>query len=147
MQKVEVQLEDDLTGGPADETVQFGVDGTIYELDLSARHAADFRHRLAPFVEHARVARPRGRGSMRTAASRERSRQIRAWAEQQGFTVSAHGRLPADVIRQYESAFGGGQPVGRAPQRTGASRKPSQNRGSAKTRRTAHRVTRRGTSR
>jgi hypothetical protein len=108
MQKVEVQLEDDLTGGPADETVRFGVDGATYELDLSAKHAADLRHRLAPFVERARAARPgRGRGSVRTAASRERSRQIRAWAEQQGFEVADHGRLPADVIRQYEIASSG----------------------------------------
>ncbi len=107
MQRLEVQLEDDLTGGPADETVQFGVEGRTYELDLNAKHAADFRRRLAPFIEHARRVRHRGgRGAIRTAESRERSRQIRAWAEQQGFDLAAHGRLPADVIAQYENAVG-----------------------------------------
>lgn len=40
MQKVDVQLEDDLTGGPADETVAFGLDGWNYQIDLNARHAA-----------------------------------------------------------------------------------------------------------
>lgn len=105
MQRLEIQLEDDLTGGPADETVQFAVEGTTYELDLSAQHAADLRRRLAPFIRHARRARRRGgQGVVRTAASRERSRQIRSWAEQQGFQVAAHGRLPADVITQYEQA-------------------------------------------
>jgi hypothetical protein len=70
MQKVEVQLEDDLAGGPADETVHFGVDGRAYELDLNARHAADLRHRLAPFVGRAKlVPRRRFKATARTAAS------------------------------------------------------------------------------
>jgi hypothetical protein len=108
MQRVEVQLEDDLTGGPADETVEFGVGGRYYELDLSARHAADFRHQLAPFVEHARPATHRSRAA-RTAASRERSREIRAWAEQQGLDISERGRLPGNVIDEYLSTHDGGQ--------------------------------------
>ncbi len=111
MQRFEVQLEDDLTGGPADETVQFGVDGRTYELDLSAKHAADFRHRLAPFVRHARLARRGSHPTVRTSANRERSRQIRAWAERQGYDVAAHGRLPANVVRQYDDAQRGGQPA------------------------------------
>ncbi len=111
MQKVEVQLEDDLTGGPADETVEFGVDGRAYELDLNSRHAADLRHRLAPFVERARlVPQRRFKSTARTPASRARSRQIRAWAEQKGFNVSAHGRLPATIIQEYEAAHSSEQP-------------------------------------
>jgi hypothetical protein len=113
MQRFEVQLEDDLTGGPADETVQFSLEGTTYELDLSAQHAADLRRRLEPFVQHARrVHRRGGRAQVRTAASRERSRQIRTWAEQQGLDVAAHGRLPTEVIEQYERAQGDGHGSG-----------------------------------
>jgi nucleoid-associated protein Lsr2 len=98
-----VQLEDDLTGGAADETIEFGLDGRTYELDLNAKHAATFRRQLAPFVEHARLAHSqRGHTKTRTAASRERSRQIRAWAEDEGMPVSAHGRLPGNVIQQYQ---------------------------------------------
>jgi hypothetical protein len=115
MQRVEVQLEDDLTGGPADETVEFGIDGRTYAVDLNARHAAEFRRQLARFVEHARPARSRGRGTIRTAASRQRSRQIRAWAEQQGLAVAEHGRLPGNIIHEYEAARSGSQaPVRRA---------------------------------
>jgi Lsr2 len=117
MQRVEVQLEDDLTGGPADETVAFGVAGRYYELDLSAKHAADFRHQLAPFVEHARlVGAHRSRTPARTAASRERSREIRAWAEQQGLEISERGRLPGNVIEQYATLHSpgrGAKPSGR----------------------------------
>jgi hypothetical protein len=105
MQKVELQLEDDLTGGPADETVAFGLDGRDYQIDLNAKHAASFRKQLAAFVARARLVAPRrSRGTVRSAASRERSRQIRAWAKQRGFEVAEHGRLPVHVIREYERA-------------------------------------------
>ena len=55
-QKVTVALEDDLTGGPADQTVRFAFEGTGYEIDLSAKNAAAFRKLLAPYIEHARKA-------------------------------------------------------------------------------------------
>jgi hypothetical protein len=146
MQKVEVQLEDDLTGGPADETVQFGVDGRAYELDLNARHAADLRQRLAPFVERARlVPQRRSKGTARTAASRAHSGQIRAWAEQQGFAVSAHGRLPTSVIREYENAHGE-PPADRRARQVSASRPSPANRGGTR-RRGARKPSRRSTGR
>lgn len=106
MHRVDVQLEDDLTGGPAEETIQFSLDGRTYEIDLNARHAAEFRHRLGPFTEHARPVRQRSRVTRRSAASRERSRQIRLWAEQRGFALSPHGRLPGNVIQQYDREHG-----------------------------------------
>jgi hypothetical protein len=127
MQRVEVQLEDDLTGGPADETVEFGIDGRTYAVDLSARHAAEFRRQLARFVEHARPARSRARGTVRTAASRQRGRQIRAWAEQQGFPIAEHGRLPGDIVHQYEAARSGSQPPARRSRR-----RPAKGKGSTK---------------
>ena len=112
MQRLDVQLEDDLTGGPADETVLFGVDGRDYQIDLNAKHAATFRKQLAAFIKRARSVRStRGRSATRSAASRDRSRQIRTWAEQQGFNVAAHGRLPADVIQEYDRASRDGQPT------------------------------------
>ena len=66
-QKVTVVLEDDLTGGPAEQTVRFAFDGTDYEIDLSAKNAAAFRKQLAPFIEYARNAgRARARRPGRT---------------------------------------------------------------------------------
>jgi hypothetical protein len=123
MQRLDVQLEDDLTGGPADETVVFGVDGRDYQIDLNAKHAATFRKQLAAFIKRARSVRPtRGRSAARSADSRDRSRHIRAWAEQHGFNVAAHGRLPAHVIQEYDRAPRDGQPTPRrksaAPRQT-----------------------------
>ena len=106
-QKVTVELEDDLTGGPADKTVRFAVDGTGYEIDLSAKNAAAFGKLLAPYVEHGRKAgRAPGRRGGRTVASRQRSGDIRAWAKQHGLPVSERGRIPASVVEQYEAAGG-----------------------------------------
>jgi hypothetical protein len=104
-QKVTVALEDDLDGGLADETVRFGIGGSEYEIDLSTKNAAAFRRKLAPFIDHARQAgRGQRRRTGRTASSRERIGSIRAWAQAQGITVSARGRIPASVVEQYQAA-------------------------------------------
>jgi Lsr2 len=104
-QKVTVVLEDDLDGGPADETVWFAIDGTAYEIDLSKRHAKALRSKLESFVSHARKA---ARGPRRRrAASRERSEVIRAWAKAQGIAVSDRGRIPASVSERYQAATKG----------------------------------------
>src|SRR5216683_7927073 len=107
-QKITVALEDDLDGGPADETVRFGLGGSEYEIDLSKKNATAFRRQLAPFIEHARKA---GRGPRRrpgrTASSHERSGGIRAWAKDQGIAVGDRGRIPASVVEQYEAATKG----------------------------------------
>ena len=104
-QKITVALEDDLDRGPADETVRFGLGGTEYEIDLSTKNAAAFRKQLAPFVEHARrTGRGQRRRRGRTVSSRERSADIRAWAKDQGITVSDRGRISASVAEQYDAA-------------------------------------------
>jgi hypothetical protein len=107
-QKVTVELEDDLDGSPADETVRFGFESTEYEIDLGEKNARAFRAQLAPFVEHARK-RGRGgraRGATRTAAGLQRSAEVRAWAKDQGIAVSARGRIQASVMEQYQAAKG-----------------------------------------
>jgi hypothetical protein len=107
-QKVTVALEDDLTGGPADQTVRFAFDGTEYEIDLSAKNAAAFSKLLAPYIEHGReTGRAQARRAGRTAASRQRLGDIRAWAKEHGLAVSERGRIPASVAEQYHAAGGG----------------------------------------
>lgn len=54
--RTSVSLVDDLDESPADETVEFGVDGAAYEIDLSEANAAKLRDSLASFVAHARRA-------------------------------------------------------------------------------------------
>ncbi len=106
-QKVTVVLEDDLTGGPAEQTVRFSFDGTGYEIDLNAKNAAALHKQLAPYIEHARRAgRAPSRRPERTAAGRQRSGDIRAWAKKHGLAVSERGRIPVSVAEQYHAAGG-----------------------------------------
>ncbi|MFJ9557356.1 Lsr2 family protein [Nocardiopsis sp. NPDC101807] len=110
-QKVQVFLVDDLDGGEAEETVTFGLDGSTYEIDLSAGNAAKLREALNPFVEASRKApsktnRPAARRGSRNAPSRERSAEIRAWAKAAGKPVNERGRIPAAIVAEYEAIKG-----------------------------------------
>jgi hypothetical protein len=103
--RVTVILEDDLDGGPAEETLRFGFGGTDYEIDLNKKNARAFRKQLAPYLEHARKTGPGPRRRpARPAARRLRGGDIRAWAKGQGLAVSARGRIPASILEQYEAA-------------------------------------------
>jgi hypothetical protein len=54
-QRVETTLVDDLDGvSLADETIRFGIDGSVYEIDLTAEHAAELRASLNAYVGVAR---------------------------------------------------------------------------------------------
>jgi hypothetical protein len=98
------RLVDDLDGGEAAETVPFSVDGVSYEIDLSGSNAQKLRESLSPFMEHARRASAGKRRRTRVASSRERSADIRAWAKTQGKKVNERGRIPANIVEEYDRA-------------------------------------------
>ncbi len=78
--KVTVTLVDDFDGeGAADETVEFGLDGVTYEIDLSAKNATKLRNDLKQWVEASRRVggRRRGRSELRPRPWRDRSRAER----------------------------------------------------------------------
>ena len=105
-QKVQVLLVDDLDGGPAEETVTFGLDGVSYEIDLTTANAASLREAFGPWVGHARKV---GGRSPRTTTPRSRSARgdaqaIRDWAKTHGHKVSERGRISAEVKAAYEAA-------------------------------------------
>jgi hypothetical protein len=102
-QKVSVSLQDDLDGSPATETVRFALAGSEYEIDLNEKHARAFRQQLNPFVKHARRA-GKARPASRSAASRARTSRIRAWARDHGMNISDRGRIPANVVKQYQAS-------------------------------------------
>ena len=49
-----IELTDDIDGSPATTTIEFGVNGKNYVIDLSDDNAAAFNEALAPYIEHAR---------------------------------------------------------------------------------------------
>lgn len=120
-QKVVVSLVDDLDETEADETVEFGIDGATYEIDLSDSNAAKLRDVLADYVAHSRRLSGRRRSASRAAApasgatarrggggrasvDREQNQAIREWARKQGMTVSERGRIPSEVSEAYHKA-------------------------------------------
>jgi hypothetical protein len=114
-QKVQVLLVDDLDGGEATETVSFSLDGSSYEIDLSAKNADELRDAFAKYVGVARKAGRSGSASAGRSAAGGRSRgsaamdrdqaaAIRSWAKKQGLQVSDRGRIPASIIEQYNQS-------------------------------------------
>ena len=108
----DVQLIDDMDGSsPATTTIEFTFDGKNYVIDLSEQHADEFNKALAPYIEHARRARraPANKRKSRSSSEaarvkRQKNAKIRAWALENGVTVSKRGQLGQDTIAAYEAA-------------------------------------------
>ena len=109
-QKLQTFLIDDLDGSEAEGTVLFGLDGTQYEIDLSTGHAKDLRTALARYIEAGRrvtgTARRAGQTGRKAPANGVSNTEVRAWAKAQGLDVKERGRIPADLIAQYQAAAG-----------------------------------------
>ncbi|WP_078322476.1 histone-like nucleoid-structuring protein Lsr2 [Mycobacteroides chelonae] len=109
--KVTVTLVDDVDGeAAADESVEFGIDGLSYEIDLSSKNAEKLRKQLSTWVEHARrVSGPRspgrsGSGRKPPSIDPAQSAAIRQWAGKNGHPISSRGRIPAGVIDAFNTA-------------------------------------------
>ncbi|MFI6129447.1 Lsr2 family protein [Micromonospora sp. NPDC051141] len=118
------KLVDDLDGGNADETVTFALDGVRYEIDLSASNAEKLRNLFEPYTSHGtkagrsgvaasvrtgrHAAAPLGarRGSSGTTANREQNRAIRDWAKRAGKDISDRGRIPQEIVDEYNQKAG-----------------------------------------
>lgn len=109
-QRVQILLEDDLDGTEAAQTLQFGLDGVAYEIDLTDQHAADLRDGLATWVNHARkvgnarrATRSPG-GSGTASIDKEQLRSMREWGQKNGHKVSDRGRVSQAVQDAYHQA-------------------------------------------
>ncbi|MDO3705330.1 Lsr2 family protein [Micromonospora sp. C28SCA-DRY-2] len=111
--KVITVLTDDLDGGKADRTVEFGLDGVAYTIDLSDENAGVLRKALDPYLT---AGRRIGRGTPDTGRAprraggtggagmdREQNRAIREWAAKNGFQISERGRIPVEVVEAYKN--------------------------------------------
>jgi hypothetical protein len=110
------KLLDDLDGSSADRTVTFVWEGVSYELDLSKKNAGKLSKEIAPYVQAGRkvvVSRRRAtaksRDSKQAKASDSESAgsadpaAVRAWAAQNGFEISARGRISTAVVAAYQA--------------------------------------------
>ncbi len=105
VQETFVRLKDDLEGGAAVETVQFGYQGVNYEIDLNKKNSDALGRALAKYVEAGRkVAGGRGRQRRGGGSGRSDLAEIRAWAKSHRHKVSDRGRVPAKVIEAYDKS-------------------------------------------
>lgn len=108
--EVSVNLVDDLSGGPADETVEYSINGTKYEIDLNASNIKKFNNALSRYVTASRKVSggkprktaPKARRSARRVASDPS--MVRAWAAAEGYEVAARGKISQAVMEAYEAA-------------------------------------------
>ncbi|THJ64493.1 Lsr2 family protein [Arthrobacter echini] len=111
-QRVQINLIDDLNGEEAQETVRFGIDGTDYEIDVTAENAEKLRSTLSEYVAKGRKAKTgrrsqAGSGSPSTSTSRskrEETQKIRQWAQDNGHKPSSRGRITQSIIDAYNQA-------------------------------------------
>lgn len=110
-QKMIVELVDDLDGTAIADgeggTVSFSLENRSFEIDLTAKNAAQLHEALAPFIDAARPVR----GNVRKESTRTRREKngrdlalVRAWARDNGHIVSDRGRVPGPVIEAYDAA-------------------------------------------
>lgn len=113
--QVYVELVDDIDGSPIKsgkgETIGFAVDGVDYEIDLGTKNAKEFRKQLDYWTGYAtklngRTKKASAKKVASTTSTRDplQTKAIREWASQNGYTVSARGRIPADVEEAYNAA-------------------------------------------
>jgi hypothetical protein len=104
-QQTVVTLTDDLDGGKAVETVTFGLDGHVYKIDLSKKNASALRKTLGEFTSAARRVRS-GKPAVKAARPTTRidAKAVREWAQGNGLSVSARGRVPSDIVEKYQAA-------------------------------------------
>lgn len=109
-QQVLVQLVDDLDGTTSDDisTIQFGLDGVEYEIDLRESNAERIRNILADYVTSARRTggrrKPGTRPGQSGSSGSDEAARIRKWAAENGVELAARGRIPSHVIEQYKQA-------------------------------------------
>ncbi|MEV6244628.1 Lsr2 family protein [Streptomyces sp. NPDC051742] len=110
-QRVVVTYSDDMDGGEAAETVAFGLDGKMYEIDLNAANAEKLRKALAPYLTAGRKITGRaatGRNpSVETYTHTSLAPDpaaVRAWAQSNKMEVPARGRIPKRVYEAFRAA-------------------------------------------
>jgi hypothetical protein len=105
-------LTDDIDGSEADRTVEFGLDGVTYTIDLSEKNSGKLRKALDPYLAVAsRVGRStasgrvaaRGAAPAPSRANRDQNQAIREWATKNGYEVSARGRIPGSIVEAFHS--------------------------------------------
>ena len=110
-------LSSDLSGEEIEDgkggTVNFALEGTDYEIDLTDKEADELRKALKKYTDVARRSASRstrtssrrsGSSSGRSGSGRspEELQAIRDWANSNGYNVSSRGRVKKEILDAYD---------------------------------------------
>lgn len=99
-------LVDDLDGTESDSvtTVEFGLDGRTYRIDLTKEHAAELRSALEPYVAKAVFVAGRSRRGTSPQRRTGEGARVRAWARANGHPIGSRGRLSRELIQAFRES-------------------------------------------
>jgi hypothetical protein len=104
------RILDDLDGSEGAASIEFGLDGVMYTIDLTDKHQDELRSTLEPFLASARRERrlAAGRSAVRRPAAgtgdRDRNQAIRGWALENGIELATRGRIAQGVLDAFDSS-------------------------------------------
>lgn len=105
MAKRTVLIDDiDSTVTEGVESVRFSLNGRSYSIDLGETNRSKLEKALAPFIEHAVSGGPAVPAKKRGGGVP--SKEIRAWAAENGHEVSPRGVIHKDIVAAYNEANG-----------------------------------------
>ncbi|MFD9664415.1 Lsr2 family protein [Rhodococcus sp. NPDC059968] len=109
--KVVVELTDDIDGtvfGEDGESISYAVDGVEYGIDLKDEHAKELRETFEYYIAHStRVGGRKHRADRQVNPAKrpsDETKKIRAWAIEQGYELSARGRIPTEIEQAFHAA-------------------------------------------
>jgi Lsr2 len=103
-QRTITQLLDDIDGSTAAESVQFGLDGKSYSIDLSDENANRLREGLSRYVSNAQLItsnNSKPKAAKKPARNSEDVQKIREWAKANGYEVNPRGRISQEINQKY----------------------------------------------
>lgn len=106
---------DDLDGTQGEDVAEvvFGWRSSIYAIDLAEANTKRFAEAIGPFLDKARKVGPLRLNHLQASnrrsippvkTDRERNQAIRDWAREQGHEISNRGRIPAEIVEEFEQA-------------------------------------------
>jgi Lsr2 len=105
-QRIITEMLDDIDGSKAAESVQFGLDGKSYTIDLSNENASRLREGLSRYVASASLQSNKQTKPARQkqAQNGENSQKIREWAKANGYDIQPRGRISQEITQKYLAA-------------------------------------------
>lgn len=108
-QRVITQIIDDIDGSEVEDgagrTVNFALDGAQYQIDLAQKNIDKLEKAFQPYIDAVRkVGGRRNRGGSAKTGSGRDVKAIRQWAQDNGYDVPARGRMPQNLVEEYDAA-------------------------------------------